>query len=166
MYLGRVNNVWGFFSGGFILSATLGELLDTLVKSTTRETSTLKPFQKGWILGQWPSVWLFMWCKVRVESCVTRIHAYSCLHLLEDRHLHFVVKRIYWYLDLVNCNNKLDGFKCVKCYVLVCGVTLEVQAGTLRILYLLLTLPTCECSCPLSWLSMHVSLAQNLCLIC
>lgn len=45
--------MWGFFSGGFILSATLGQLLDTCgEKTTTAETSSLKPFQKGWVLGQ------------------------------------------------------------------------------------------------------------------
>lgn len=115
-----MNYVWEFFSGGFILSATLGQLLDTCgEKGTTGERCSLKPCQKGWILGQWPSPWLFIWCKVRVESSLIRIYAFIYLLLLKDRLLHFVVKRICWHLDLVNCSNKCDGFQCVKCYVSV-----------------------------------------------
>lgn len=125
----------GIFSGGFILSATLGRMLGTCrEKGTTREMCSLKPFQKVWIPGQWPSVCLFMWCKVRLESCVIRINACSYLHLLKARLLHCLVKTICWYLALVNCSNKNDGFKCLKCTMLVCGVTSEVQAGALRIL--------------------------------
>lgn len=63
-----------------------------------------------------------IWCKVGVESCVIRVTGY---------------------LELVNCSNKYDGFKCVKCYGLVRGVTLQLKAGVLRILYLLLTFPNC-----------------------
>lgn len=54
--------------------------------------------------------------------------------------------------------------KDVKSDGLVCGVTSEVKAGFLRILYLLLSLPECKRSCPNLGCSLDVSLAPQVCI--